>query len=558
MQRILSTIVFSLAVAAGLVTACAGQGSGKERTPRPRLVVLVSIDQFRADYLVRFSDLYLPPRHDSRPGGFRYLQARGAWYPDCRYEHYRTVTAVGHSILGTGAQPSVSGIVGNDWFDREAGKSVYCTDDPQVRVVGAAAGSKEKPMSPSTQLVTTLGDELELATGGRARTVSISLKDRAAILMAGHRADSVIWFDEGTGGFVSSSYYFKSGRLPRWVEEFNARKLADELRTRPWEPSVDENALRRVWKPKNGVTRFKHALTGRDYTPFTVSPAGTEFVLAAARQGVEAEGLGQDEIPDVLTLNFASNDYVGHRYGPDSPEALDISVQTDRLLSEFLTYLDGAVPGGLKNVTFAISADHGVCTVPELNSESGVPASRAIASELRAAAEKALDEGVAADDWIASTANGEVYFKDATLARHPEASRESLENRVVEALRGARGVHFVVGKSAVLSGRVPWNDLGRRITQSVHPKRSGDVIVILQPGWLAGSSTTGTGTSHGAPYPYDTHVPLLVAGAGITPGVYTQPVAPSQVAPSLAFLLGVARPSGAEGALLPGFTVPGL
>lgn len=558
MNRLFSILALSLAAAAGLVTACAGQGTRGERTSRPRLVVLVSIDQFRADYLVRFGDLYLPAKNGSRPGGFRYLQARGAWYPDCRYQHYRTVTAVGHSILGTGAQPTVSGIVGNDWFDRETGKSVYCTDDPKSKVVGAGPGSKETPMSASTQLVTTLGDELELATGGQAKTVSISLKDRAAILMAGHRADSVVWFDEATGGFVSSTYYFKNERLPGWVEEFNSQKLADSLRAKPWEPSVDEAALRRVWNPKGQNLRFKHALTGADYTPFTVSPAGTEFVLAAARKGVEAEGLGQDEVPDVLTLNFASNDYVGHRYGPDSPEALDISVQTDRQLSEFLTYLDGAVPGGLKNVTFAVSADHGVATIPEVNSQSGVPVSRAITGDLRGAAEKALDEGVAADDWVASFANGELYFKDATLAKHPEVSREALENRVVEALRNQRGVYLVVGKTAVLAGRVPQNEMGRRITQSVHPQRSGDVIVILQPGWLAGTAPIGAGTSHGTPFPYDTHVPLLVCGAGVTPGTYTQPVAPAQIAPSLAFLLGVPRPSGADGAILPGLTVGGL
>jgi predicted AlkP superfamily pyrophosphatase or phosphodiesterase len=550
---------FALAATAvlGLVTASSGQGA-RERTPRPRLVVLVSIDQCRADYMTRYDDLFLPARSGKTPGGFKYLQSRGAWYPDCRYQHYRTVTAVGHSILGSGAQPSVSGIVGNDWFDRDLGKSTYSTDDPQSKVVGAGPGSTEKPMSPAHQLVTTLDDELELATGGQSKTASVSLKDRAAILMAGHRADSVIWFDESTGGFVSSSFYCKDGRLPGWVERFNSQHLANDLRQKPWEPSVDDAALKRIWNPTGKNLHFKHALTGKDFTPFTVSPAGNDFVFAAARDAVKYENLGQDEIPDVLTINLASNDYTGHAYGPDSAEMLDITVQTDRQLSDFLGYLDGAVPGGLKNVTFAVCADHGVANIPELNSQSGVPASRAAAKAIQDKAEKALDDAFGEDNWVISIANGEIYFSDAAVDRHPTVSRSAMEDRVIEALRNERGVYMCLGKSAVLSGRVPVSDFGRRVTQSVNPQRSGDVIVVLQPQWLAGAAPIGTGTSHGTPFPYDTHVPLLVCGSGVTPGIYTQSVAPAQLAPSFAFLLGVARPSGADGAILPGFGVAGL
>lgn len=557
LNRLALAGALSAAALAGAVSAQGNRPRDAKPTPRPRLAVVISIDQFRADYLARFGDQYLPAKTGSGPGGFRYLQSRGAWYPDCRYEHYRTVTAVGHAILGTGAQPSLSGIVGNDWFNRETKKAVYSTDDPDTRVVGAAPGSKETPMSPANLLVTTVGDELELATGNQAKTVALSLKDRASILMAGHRADTVVWFDETTGGWVSSAYYCKDGKLPSWVEEFNNRKLADQLKQKPWEPMVSDETLRRVWNPKGGSLRFSHKLSGSGYGAFTTSPAGSDFLFAAARRAVEAEGLGQDEIPDILTLNLACNDYVGHRFGPDSPEVLDISVQTDRQLSEFLTFLEGAVPGGLKNVTFAISADHGVANVPEVNAASGVSASRAVVATLRATAEKALD-AVANDDWIQSIANGEIYFNEATLARHPEVTREALELKVVEALRSERGVYLSVGKTAVLQGRVPQNELGRRITHNIHPQRSGDVVIILQPHWLPGSAPTGTGTSHGTPFAYDTHVPLLIAGAGVVPGVYTQPVAPSQLAPSLSFLLGCARPSAADGALLPGLSVAGL
>lgn len=522
----------------------------------PRLVVVVSIDQFRADYLTRFADLYLPPRTRGGVGGFRYLMERGARFPDCRYDHHRTVTAAGHAIIGSGAQPAVSGIVGNAWWNRATRKSEYCVEDSKSRVVGAMSGSAETPMSPANLTATTVGDELELATGGAARTVSISLKDRAAILMAGHRADTVVWFDESTGGWVSSSFYFPGDKLPAWVEAVNGEKIPDRLRAEPWRPRVGREALKRVWNPKGANLSFSHALTGKDYTPFATSPSGTELVLATARRAVEAEKLGQDEIPDILTLNFASNDYVGHRYGPDSPEVLDISVQTDRQLSEFLGFLEKSVPGGLKNVTFALSADHGVATVPEVSSASGVPVARAIGPAIKAAAESALDAQVGPADWIASTENGDLYFGDPALAAYPKEPRGRLETIAADAVMQVTGVQYACGKSAVHAGRVPHSRLGRQITHGTHPERSGDVTIILKPLWIPGSAAIGTGTTHGAPFAYDAHVPLLVAGFGMRSGAYLEPVQPAQLAPTLALILGVARPSAAEEPLLPGVIAP--
>jgi hypothetical protein len=518
-------------------------------------VVVVSIDQFRADYLHRFADLYLPARSAEGVGGFRYFQELGGSYADCRYDHHHTVTAAGHAIIGTGAQPSMNGIVGNSWWDRETRKSMYCVQDLKSRVVGALPSSDEKPMSPANLLVTTTGDELELATGGAARTVSISLKDRAAILMAGHRADTVIWFDEGTSGWVSSSYYLPSEQLPEWVVRLNGEKIPDRLRSEAWRPGVSPEALKRVWNPKGGPVTFSHALTGKDYIPFATAPAGNEFVFETARRAVEAEQLGQDTIPDILTINLASNDYVGHRHGPDSPEVLDISVQTDRQISQFLNFLSKKVPGGLKNVTFAITADHGVVNVPELNTASGVPAGRALAPAARTAVESALDTQVGPADWIAGADNSDFYFSEAAIAAYPREPRERLERIAADAVVKIPGVVMAYGRTEVLLGRVPYSDLGRRITNGTHPARSGDVTVILSPQYLAGSAPVGTGTSHGAPYAYDSHVPLLIGGFGIRPGAYTTRTQPAQLAPTLAAILGSARPSGSDASLLPGVIV---
>ncbi|HEU4753515.1 MAG TPA: alkaline phosphatase family protein [Armatimonadota bacterium] len=547
MKKRLTLLALLLCSAAGLALKCQAQPVAPER---PRLVVLISIDQCRADYMTRFTDLYLPARANGRVGGFRYLQSQGAWYPDCRYDHYRTVTGVGHAVLSTGAQPGVNGIVGNNWWDPATGKSIYCTDDPKTETVGG--GPRDKPMSPANLNATTLGDELELATGGHSRTVSISLKDRASILLAGHRADQAVWFSESTGNWISSRFFCRDGKLPGWAERLNERRLPDELRKRVWTPGVSADALQRVWNPKGGSVTFEHKLSGNDYGPLTVSPAGNELLFTAAREAVTAESLGRHPVPDLLTLNLASNDYVGHRYGPDSAEVLDISVQTDRQISEFLNFLDRAVPGGLAGVTFAISADHGVATIPEVSSASGVPVARTVTSAVTTAADRALDAAVGPADWIASSENGDLYFSTQALAAYPKESRERIEGIACEAVRSVPGVYLGVGKSAVLSGRVPLNGIGRRITNGVNPARSGDVLIVLQPLWLAGSAPIGAGTSHGQPFPYDTQVPLLMAGFGVRPGTYTQPVSPARLAPTLAYILQVARPSAADEPLLPG------
>jgi predicted AlkP superfamily pyrophosphatase or phosphodiesterase len=543
LKRLSLLLALLLAGASGAVAK-----SSSSVTDRPQLVVLISIDQFRADYLTRFSDLYLPPGDNRKPGGFRFLMERGAWYPDCRYAHYRTVTGVGHSILSTGAQPAVSGIVGNDWFDRATAKSVYCVDDPAVKLVGPPADTKLKAMSPVNQLVTTLGDELELATGGRSRTISVSLKDRAAILLAGHAADEVYWFDDASKRWITSTFYAKDGKLPAWIDVWNAKRLPTSA-TGVWKPSVPAEAMQRATIKPTDKREFEYKLTPANWA---TSPEGNRYTLSTAEEAVRANELGRDAIPDLLTINLAGNDYVGHKWGPDSPEALDISVQTDRRLSEFFATLAKTVPGGLSRVTVALTADHGVCAVPEVLTQEGVPGGRVVAAGLRTLAEKTLDDMFGADDWVNSIANGEIYFSAATLAKHPDITREALESAVCRAVRQFSHVYAAYGRSEVLAGQLPSTPLGKRLANNYHPLRSGDVLLILDPLWLPGALPIGTGSTHGSPWTYDTHVPLLTAGFGIEPGVYAAAVEPAMLAPTLSHVLKIARPSGADEPLLPG------
>jgi hypothetical protein len=340
------------------------------------------------------------------------------------------------------------------------------------------------------------------------------------------------------------------------VEAVNQLRLPDALRTQKWEPQVSDAALQRVW---NGTgkppARFSHSLSGTNYVPCVSGPGGNAFVFETARHAVRGEQLGRHEVPDFLAINLSTNDYAGHRFGPDSPEILDLTVQTDRELAGFFNFLNEQVPGGLASVTIALSADHGVVPVPELNARGGVPAGRANAPAVVAAAGKALASAVGPGDWIAGTENGDLYFREATAARYPQVPRERLEQIAADAARSVPGVFAAFGKSAVLSGRIPGTALGRRLANGIHPRRSGDLIVILDPQWLAGTGGPGTGTSHGSPFTEDTHVPLLLAGFGVRPGTYLDPVSPARMAPSLSLLLGVSRPSAADEPLLPGLAL---
>jgi hypothetical protein len=409
--------------------------------------------------------------------------------------------------------------------------------------------------------VSTVGDELTMATGGRAKVWGLALKDRAAVLMAGHLADGVLWFDDETGAWITSRFYRKDGTLPAWVAEWNAGKKVDALFGRSWTLSVPPSALERLWTPDNryasdpsGLGKsFAHKLDGgltqpgpRFYTAFKITPYANAYVLDTARELVRREGLGADTVPDVLAINLSSHDYIGHAYGPDSAEVLDVSVQTDRSLSAFFNFLAKAVPGGLASVTIVVSADHGVAPIAPAAKEAGLPAgvySRAAAGK---AAEDALDAAFGPADWSQKLIEENLYLNLATLAAKGIAA-ERAEEVAAGALRALPGIYNSYTRSQILAGRMLDNDIARRISRSFHPKVSGDVTVVLEPSWVPGRST---GATHGVPYAYDTAVPLLLAGTGIRPGRYTQRVSTLDIAPTLSDLLGILQPSGCEGRIL--------
>jgi predicted AlkP superfamily pyrophosphatase or phosphodiesterase len=526
---------------------------------RPRLVVLISIDQFRADYQTRFYDLFLPPVGKAGVGGFRYLMERGAYHTDSHHDHYPLVTAVGHSIHMTGAPPYKTGIVGNEWFDRDLNAERYCVSDTQSPLVGAADPDGKLGISPATLRVSTVGDELKMATGGQAKVWGVSLKDRAAVLMAGRLADGVLWFDDETGAWITSRFYRKDGTLPKWVADWNAAKKIDPFFGKAWDLSVPPEALKRLWAPgnefvsaRNGLgTAFPHPVTGglqqpgpAFYAAFTNTPFANRYVLDTAEEIVRQERLGQDATPDILVINLASNDYIGHAFGPDSAEVLDVTVRTDKELSRFFNFLGKTVPGGLQSVTIVVTADHGVAPIAGAMQKAGFPAG---AIQLnKDVVQKALEAKLGPGDWVQAVVETNVYLNRQALAAKGIDPAQA-EAAAAEAIRKVPGIYAAYTRAQLLDGRMLDNDIAQRVVRSFHPKVSGDVIVVPDPFWVPGRLT---GTTHGSPYAYDTSVPLLLAGAGIKPGRYTQRVSTLDIAPTLSDLLGILQPSGCEGHIL--------
>jgi predicted AlkP superfamily pyrophosphatase or phosphodiesterase len=551
---------------------------------RPHLVVLISIDQFRGDYLTRFTDLFLPPESGAKVGGFRWLMERGAYFADAHHDHFPLYTAPGHSVLLTGAPPYESGIVGNAWYDRALGRRRYCVEDPASPLVGtlapppnspAAPGTTASPtaatpasaarpgISPATLRVDTVGDELKMATGGRAKVWGLAFKDRAAVLMAGHLADGVLWFDDETGAWITSRYYRPDGTLPDWVARYNDGHHAAAWFGKEWGLSVPASALARLWTPTGRYAgplaslgaAFPHSVTGGAsqpgksyYAAFTSTPFGNDFTLATARELIEHEHLGRHDTPDLLAINLTSNDYVGHAFGPDSPEVLDVTVRTDRQLADFFNFLGQTLPGGLRHVTVAVTADHGVAPLPGAARDAHLPAGIFDDADLAAAAERGLDAAYGPGPWVKALVEAYLYLDLAALDAH-KIPRAAAEETAAAALAAQPGIYAAYPRSRVLEGRLPHTEIAARIERSFHPGNAGEVVLVPDPFWMSAGKLLGT--THGSPYTYDTYVPLLLGGAGIRPGRFTGRVSTLDLAPTLANLLGILAPAGSEGHILP-------
>ena len=497
-------------------------------------MVAVIIDQFRYDYLTRFRSDY--------HGGLDRMLTQGADFTNAFYAQIPTVTAVGHSIFLSGAMPAVSGIVNNAWYDRQAGQVVTSVCDWDEKTVGgeqAAKGSKctdADPASPRRLLVSTLGDELRIAHED-SKVIGISIKARGAILPSGHRAAGAYWFDDASGNFVSSSFYMK--KLPSWAAGFNGEKLAAKYVDRQWPnfPKWDFHA-------KSG--------SNEPYAKLPASPWGNELIEQFAERAVRGEKLGQRGVTDLLTVSFSSNDYVGHAAGPDSPEVRDMSVRTDQLLGKLFRLLDERV--GLANTVIVLSADHGVSSAPDTEEAEKMPGGH-LPNQMEKKLVAALNKRFGEREWLIP-GGGEtaIYFnraalRDAKTADGRPIAEQSIYQTAQDALLEDPDLHVsrVYSREQLANG-IAGDFVAQAAMNGYFARRSGDLSIIFDPGYVPGAGAHGT--SHFSPWAYDRHVPVLFLGPGIRAARYNGTIAPNDIAPTLATMLDVQTPSGSSGRVL--------
>jgi predicted AlkP superfamily pyrophosphatase or phosphodiesterase len=510
---------------------------------RPRLVVVVSIDQLPYEYLERLRSGF------SAEGLFLKLCDDGANFINCHHGQAYTKTGPGHSVFLTGTFPCDTGIVENDWYDRREKRTVYCVEDREQQLVGASDSGKG--MSPRNLLVSTLGDVLKLSNP-RSKVFAVALKDRAAVLMAGHAPDGVYWFDSSNGNWITSTYYRRD--LPGYLRNLNEGDAAEMYAGKTWsllygpekytQFSPDDSA-HETNLPGLGRT-FPHQLPGATvaalyYKAMTTTPFGNDFTLSAAKAIIEAEKLGQDDAPDVLAVNLSSNDYVGHLFGPHSLEAQDITYRTDLQLAEFVKFIDQHL-GGAPWV-LALSSDHGVAPVPELAASRGLPAGRdplgnvkTLSQKVEAVLRQQLGEPAEGRRYVQEIQDQDIYLNREI----PELAgdRFLLAQRVVrDWLVELPGVAVAYTREDLMR-MTPSAGLALAFHRTFNPKRSGDVLFGLAPYLINGKIAA----THGSPWNYDSHVPLIFWGAGIRAGRHDQRVTPAAMAPTLARLLGIEAP----------------
>jgi arylsulfatase A-like enzyme len=539
-------ISLALVIASSLAfSAAAQQRRRAANAGKPRLVVGIVIDQFRADYLTRFEDQF-------GEGGFKRLLREGANFTNAHYIHTPTYTACGHATFMSGAPPAMSGIIGNEWWDRETGKRVTSVSDTKVKLLGGTEGAAG--MSPGKQLGSTIGDELKLASGGQAKVIGVSFKDRSAILPAGKKPNGAYWYDARTGNLVSSTWYFDD--LPNWVKSFNREMRPDRWFGKRWERLLPEAAYARStaddapFEKFTAGTKFPYTITGGEEKPgpkffgaFEYTPFANEYLVDFAKAAIEAEQLGADDVTDLLTISFSANDLVGHFYGPYSQEVQDMTLRTDRALAELFAYLDQKI--GLERVVIALTADHGVAPVPEHVKPFGY-GGRIEAKTITEAVEKTLSARFGEEKWVTAALNGNVYLDEAVIERR-KLDAEEVERVAAQAISKIAGIGDCFTRSQILAGRLPQTAIARSVANGFHAARNGNLVIVPQPFHFIGESVT---TTHGTPYGYDTHVPVMFFGAGVAAGTHYAACSPADIAPTLAALLKVEPPSNSVGRIL--------
>ncbi len=515
---------------------------------KPNLVIGIVVDQMRYDYLQRYWNKF-------GDEGFKKLVNNGYLCRNTHFNYVPTYTGPGHASIFTGTTPSVHGIISNMIFDRSSASVFYCVNDKNVHPVGTQDSSSM--CSPANMYVATIGDQLRFESNYKSKVIGLSLKDRAAILPAGHSANAAYWFDGTTANWVSSTYYMNE--LPGWVTAFNNEKKVEAYLNKSWttvlpikkytESSADDES----WEyPFNGEISpvFPHnlpklkALNGGFYL-IKSTPYGNTLTREFAEAAITGEKLGKGEATDMLTVSFSATDYIGHSFGPNAVETEDTYIRLDKDLALFLEFLDKNIGAG--NYLLFLTSDHGVCETPGYLQEHHMPGGYFNAVQMLDQIKAMLIEKFGTADVLLGYNDMQFYLnKELILKKGLDA--DYIEKQIIDILINIKGVAAAISVKELLSGHYS-EGFSSLLQNGIHQKRSGDVVFLLQPGWIIGN---GKGTTHGSLYNYDSHVPLIWYGAGIDHGSTDLPVNITDITPTLSRLLNIpSYPDGCSGNQIP-------
>jgi predicted AlkP superfamily pyrophosphatase or phosphodiesterase len=515
------------------------QNQDKANTNKPKLVVGLVIDQMRWDNLYRYQANYTS-------NGFKRLMQQGFNCENTFIPYTPTYTAPGHACVYTGSVPAINGIVGNNWYNKLTNKNEYCTQDNAANTVGS--NSKAGKMSPINLFTTTITDELRLASNFKSKVIGIALKDRGAILPAGHSADAAYWYDDEIGKWITSSYYMSS--LPNWVNEFNNKNYPFNYMNGKWDLLLNANKYTqsteddKVYESNSYGDKkvvfpyLLNAITTDKFKAFKSTPFTNEYTFNFAKEAIKNEKLGNSAFTDFLAISISSTDYIGHGYGPNALEMEDTYIRLDREIASFLEYLDASI--GKDKYLLFLTADHGVAHVPAFLQEHKIPGGTANDNDIALALNKAIQEKFNISKAVLEVMNYQVYVQDSIQ------NRQEVLNFIVDQLLKEPYIVQATVLKDISQSTIP-APIKDRIINGYLPSRSGDVQFVFKPGFFDGGKK---GTTHGLWNPYDAHIPLLFYGYGITKGKTYREVYMTDIAPTIAALLHIQMPNGCVGKVI--------
>jgi predicted AlkP superfamily pyrophosphatase or phosphodiesterase len=540
--------IFFLTFITILSSGCKAQEINQEiNQEKPKLVVGIVIDQMRYDYLTRFSDRY-------SEDGFKRLLNNGFSLENAHYNYIPTYTAVGHTSIYTGTTPSNHGIISNNWYDKFLKKSIYCVDDSNYKTIGNESTTGEK--SPARLQTTTITDQLHLAQNMNGKTIGISIKDRSAILPAGHTANGAYWFDGGKNGdWVSSSFYMEN--LPKWVLDFNKSGKADSYLKTPWNTLYDINTYTNSIIDDN---IFEGKFTGETTTSFPhdipnlreknggfdilkAIPAGNSFTADFIKAAIIGENLGKSNYTDFLAVSFSSTDYVGHQYGPASKEIEDTYLRLDKDLADLLSFLDQQV--GQNNYTVFLTADHAAVDVPSYLQSLKIPAHYLNFGKFKKAALEVTKKYFNSVELIENISNYQIFL-DKDKIESLGLDKNSVAEKLADEVINFNGIYKAVTAKTLQTTNFT-DGILNSLQNGYNQKFSGDVLLVPYPATLTGGRT---GTSHGSGYSYDTHIPVIFYGNGIKKGVSKKSYEIIDIAPTISNLLQIEAPNSSTGKII--------